>query len=269
MKTKPLVSAYRAILRATHNHGMRTLARWNVRAFPDGQQITLDSGLPLWIPPDPHFFGFLLGRHEQHLADVMREQIQPGDCCVDVGANIGYFSCLMSGWCGATGSVLAYEPEQHNFDILSTNADLARRNHRTVIPVRAAVSAYRGELHLVQSALSTHHQVTMTDPSSTSRTVPSIVLDEDLAARGFDGLIRVVKIDVEGHEVHVLHGCRELVREGRIGCMLIEVFPGDHARQVDEILRGWNVRAKVWLNGSWRDMPVSAIPYCTDIVVVF
>lgn len=268
MKTEPLVSAYRAILRATHNHGMRTLARLNVRVFPDGQYITLESGLTLWIPPDPHFFGFLLGRHEQHLADVMRTRIRPGDCCVDVGANIGYFACLMSGWCGATGRVIAYEPERDNFRILTTNAALARQRDRTVLPVRAAVSAGRGELCLVRSPLSTHHHVATAGDFPTSETVPSVALDQDLPARGCNGLIRLLKIDVEGHEAHVLRGCQQLVQEGRVECILTEVSR-EGAVQVEEILGSWNARAKVWLDGRWRDMPVSEVPYCTDVLVEF
>lgn len=269
MKNTPLVSAYRAILRATQNHGMGTLARLNVRVFPDGQHITLESGLSLWVPPDPHFFGFLLGRHEQHLTDVMRQRIRPGDCCIDVGANIGYFACLMSGWCGDTGRVLAYEPEWENFQVLTTNADLARQRGRSVFPVRAAVSSQRGELRLLRKAFSTHHQVTSSDDPAPAEAVASVRLDEDAPIRGASGSIRVLKIDVEGHEVQVLRGCERLVREGRVECMLVEVFAGEHAVEVEEILARWNARATAWLDGKWTKMPISRIPYCTDILVEF
>ena len=266
--SSPFVSAYRAILRATHNHGMGTLARLNVRVFPSGQHVTLESGLPFWIPPDPHFFGFLLGRHEHHLAGVMRERIRPGDCCIDVGANIGYFASLMSGWCGDAGRVLAYEPETQNFQLLRVNATLAADCGRTIVPIHAAVSDLAGELALVRSSLSTMHRVETLDSGHQSESVPSIVLDDDIPARDI-GAIRLMKVDVEGHEVHVLRGCERLVAARRIECMLIEVFPGESAREVDEIVTSWGAKPKVWLDRAWRDLPLRDLPYCTDILVDF
>ena len=45
---------------------------------------------------------------------------------IDVGANIGYFSCLMSKLAGPTGKVLAIEPEPNNLKLLENNV---RLNH--------------------------------------------------------------------------------------------------------------------------------------------
>lgn len=261
--------AYRTLLKATRNHGMRTLARWNARVFPSGQCITLESGMPLWVPSDPNLFGFLLGRHEQHLADAMRARIRPGDCCVDVGANIGYFSCLMSGWCGEAGCVIAFEPEQQNFQSLQLNATLAADCGRKIVPVAAAVSNVAGEMGLIRSPLSTHHRVTSDGAALTSERIPSVVLDEELAAHSFPRPIRVMKIDVEGHEAQVLIGCERLVAAGRIQCMLIEVLPGNVASEVGVILERWGAMVTVWLDDAWRRMPVTEIPYRTDVLAEF
>src|SRR6266851_4651381 len=40
---------------------------------------------------------------------------------IDVGANIGYFSCLMSKLAGPAGKVLAIEPEPQNLKLLEQN----------------------------------------------------------------------------------------------------------------------------------------------------
>ena len=261
--------AYRALLKATRNHGMRTLARWNARVFPSGQCIRLESGIPLWVPPDPNLFGYLLGSHDQHVAEAMRQRIRPGDCCVDVGANIGYFSCLMSGWCGEAGRVIAYEPEDRNFQCLQMNAALAAERGRNIVPVQAAVSNVSGDVRLLRSPLSTHHRIVGGGEAADSEFVPSVVLDKDLLTRGFAGPIRVMKIDVEGHEAHVLLGCEQFVSEGRIQCMLIEVFPGQVASEVGTILARWQARVTVWLDGRWREMPVGEVPYRTDVLAEF
>jgi hypothetical protein len=80
---------YRAALRLTRRHGFFTIARAHVRLFPQGQFVVLPTGARLFVPPDSHFFGFVLGTHEKHITKIFRRFIRPGDVCIDVGANIG------------------------------------------------------------------------------------------------------------------------------------------------------------------------------------
>src|ERR1700674_3902762 len=40
---------------------------------------------------------------------------------IDVGANIGYFTCLLSKFAGPAGKVLAIEPEPQNLKLLEQN----------------------------------------------------------------------------------------------------------------------------------------------------
>src|SRR5688572_19892682 len=102
-----LPKAYRLLMKATRRHGMFTLARNHARLYPRGQRVKIRGGATIFLPPDPHFIGFLLGTHEQHIADLMQAHVRPGDICVDVGANIGYFSAVLSRLAGSTGRVLS------------------------------------------------------------------------------------------------------------------------------------------------------------------
>src|SRR5258708_6765018 len=43
---------------------------------------------------------------------------------IDIGANIGYFSCLMAKLAGSSGRVLAFEPEPRNIELLERNSRL-------------------------------------------------------------------------------------------------------------------------------------------------
>ena len=76
-----------------------TLSHLNARLFPRGHLIRLDTGCDMFIPPDPHFFGYVVG-HEAHITRLIEEVVGEGDTCVDVGANIGYFSLMMAARCG-------------------------------------------------------------------------------------------------------------------------------------------------------------------------
>ena len=107
---RALPALYRTLLRITRRHGMFTIARNHVRLYPRGQRVKVASEATLYLPPDPHFIGFLLGTHEQHIADLMMTHVRAGDTCVDVGANIGYFTAVLSKLAGPTGRVLSFEP---------------------------------------------------------------------------------------------------------------------------------------------------------------
>jgi FkbM family methyltransferase len=58
---------------------------------------------------------------EPRLTSFMQQRIKAGDTVVDVGANIGYFSCLMSNLVGETGQVLAIEASPGIFSQLTAN----------------------------------------------------------------------------------------------------------------------------------------------------
>lgn len=251
---------YRLMMNVTHRHGFHTLAKVNARIFGQGVKLVLESGTTLFVPPDPHFFGYLLG-HESHITNRLSDVIRPGDVCVDVGANIGYFTLMMAGYCRSSGKVYAYEPEQENFAVLSENVNRINREHDGhVVAIRNAVSSSKGYLALDKGMFSTLHKVReikTSDPKENR--VKCVRLDEDLTGRGERGIIRIIKIDVEGHEAEVLKGCRKLLEEGRIDYIVTEVFPGKEATELAGFIEDWASKAEAWIDKKWqsfdRDLP--------------
>jgi hypothetical protein len=94
----------------------------------------------MFIPGDPHFFGFLTGLHERHITELLTRRVSRGATCVDVGANIGYFSAIMACLAGPQGRVVAYEPVPENFEVLKVNVKIAGACGNNIVPVNAAVS---------------------------------------------------------------------------------------------------------------------------------
>jgi FkbM family methyltransferase len=221
------------------------------------------------VPPDPHFFGYIVD-HEGHVARVIERMVEEGDTCVDVGANIGFFTVVLAEACGASGRVVAYEPEPANFAALAANADRARTRGRTVETMRAAVSDSAGVLTLVRGAESTLHQtVAGPAPDGEGEAVPCVRLDDDLPARGVHGPIKLMKVDVEGHEVEVVRGAERTIRSGRLSAMVVEVTPGAAARELEALLASLGADAECWLDGAWRRVPVGGLPHRTDVLARF
>jgi FkbM family methyltransferase len=135
--------------------------------------------------------------------DVWREllsSVRPGDVVADVGANVGLYAVALARRVGATGRVIAYEPDAGNAELLRRN--LALNDVEGVVEVReAAVGSERGEIPFLSD-----RQQSRFDPGGTSR-VRVVTLDDELER------VALLKIDVEGFEGAVLQGARSLLAD--------------------------------------------------------
>ena len=66
---------------------------------------------------------FKTGRLGDEYQDVyfLKNMIRPGDCCVDIGAHLGYYTFQMSRLTGAQGAVHAIEPVAKFHNVLKKN----------------------------------------------------------------------------------------------------------------------------------------------------
>jgi FkbM family methyltransferase len=146
--------------------------------------------------------------------------ISPGDVVVDVGANIGLYS-LAAAARGA--SVHAFEPVPSTADRFERNLELNPGFDVTLR--RCAVSGVSGSLALFSESFdrySGHASAHAPDAEgSYSVTVPAVTLDAALA--DLDDPIRLVKVDVEGHEAAVLRGAGQVFDRLEPRYLLLEV----------------------------------------------
>src|SRR5205085_1712242 len=78
------------------------------------------------------------GRWEGLLSRTILACLRPGDFAIDVGANIGYDTLLMSSAVGPDGLVLAFEPEPCNLALLLKN--VARAPYPNIVVQSLALS---------------------------------------------------------------------------------------------------------------------------------
>lgn len=137
---------------------------------------------------------------EPEVAHVMNHALREGDTVVDAGANVGFFTLLMSRMVGPTGRVLAFEPGINNIAKLQGNID---RNHL------ANVSFYERALWSEIKAATLHMCVDSGNNAliSSDETISHmLVRAERLCEHIRHKSVRFIKIDVEGAEEHVLRG---------------------------------------------------------------
>jgi FkbM family methyltransferase len=150
------------------------------------------------------------GVHEPGLTKLVLDTFSnaPGGHFLDVGANIGYFSCLFGKLAGPAGKVVAIEPEPHNRKLLEINL---RNNGLTNVTVHGcAVGAKDGmaTLGIYKGANRGRHSLVDAENFGRSIEVPVRTLD-DLAREADVKSWAMVKVDVEGYEPFVFEGGRE------------------------------------------------------------
>lgn len=156
-----------------------------------------------------------LGLFEPSETRLVCGLLQPGDVFVDVGAHVGWFTTVAARRVGSRGQVIACEPYPENAAALREN--LALNGMHDVRVIEAALSDRPGTLRLRKGSDS--GGVTALEWCAGGEAeVPMTTLDETTSAIV---AIKLVKIDVEGWEAHVLRGAAETLK--RTANVLIEI----------------------------------------------
>lgn len=161
--------------------------------------------------------------------------LRPGDWFVDAGANIGAYTVLASGVCGA--SSVAIEPIPKTVEGLLDNIHLNRLENRVTVHARGVGSAGGNRVFAAQFDSINHVLAPGESQPADAVTVPVEALDGMLA--GIEPAL--IKIDVEGYEAEVVKGASEAFGSGRLLAVIMELngsgarYGFDDARVYDEM----------------------------------
>jgi FkbM family methyltransferase len=217
-------------------HKVKRKFTYRLLAWRDLFDTYIAKNLPVKLTP----FGFYMtgGNSQHHKAmqkgvfESMEIQwlklgLQSADVFVDIGANIGYFSCFAR----ALGKrVLAVEPMPSNLNCLLQNIEINTGSAVEVYPV--ALSKEVGVLRLYGASSTGASLVHSWAGASTlvSRLVPVTTLDNLLSNR-FSEHRLLIKMDVEGAEYGVLLGALETLKRVNRPIWLIEITMGQFMPQ--------------------------------------
>lgn len=145
--------------------------------------------------------------YEAPMLAAIAAGLVPGDLVLDVGANVGNHTLFL---CAATGCrVVAYEPNRELSDAIAQSAAL--NGFDDLITVRAV-----GVGASTSDGILTH-----LDPANLGSQRVELTLDSgdfqvvSLDNENFESPVRVMKIDVEGMEIAVLEGAKQLLARDR------------------------------------------------------
>lgn len=172
---------------------------------------------------------YYFGIWEPNLTAWISQSLSPGDTFVDIGANIGYFSVLAAGIVKESGRVIAIEAMPLTREVLEGNFRLNGIHNGRIVGM--AVWDTLGDLEMFGTREGVSGKATALK-SWAERwnhedrvVVPCAPLSAILTAAEI-GEARIVKIDVEGAEWHVVSGMIDLLDRGRDDLeIVVEVSP--------------------------------------------
>ncbi len=200
--------------------------------------------------------GCWLGSYELQKQQAIRRLRLEGATAIDLGANVGYYTLLLSRVVGRTGHVIAVEPDARNADRIRFHARINRLSNVRVLEGVAA--AHSGTATFSAGPTPTTGRVV---DDGVGEAVRAYTLD-DIVFTGDAQIPAIVKMDIEGSEFAALSGAGLLLAARRTTwfvalhsdeqsqrCVALfrqhgyrihfpdggEIQPGDH-RRLDEIV---------------------------------
>jgi FkbM family methyltransferase len=173
---------------------------------------------------------------------LLRKILFQGAVVADVGANIGIYSQFLSRCVGPTGLVHSFEPSLDNFRRLSA----ATRDLSNVRLTRAVVGERSGECKLyVSDKLNVDHRAYKADGDSRRAVPTDMVALDDYFKPG--QRVDLIKMDIQGFELHALRGAQRVLQENRDINLLLEFWPAGLEQagvgwgELVELLQGLNM----------------------------
>lgn len=157
------------------------------------------------------------GLHEFRDMGFLLHVLRSEDLFVDVGANAGAYSILACAAIGARG--FAFEPTPDTYKRLVENMRLNHLDER-VVCLNKGVGVEQGHLAFALGGDSSMNHVLVADERGTDTTnVEVTTLDASLQGES----PFLMKIDVEGYELPVLEGGRQILQNSALHAVIMEL----------------------------------------------
>lgn len=161
------------------------------------------------------------GTYESGTLQLMEQLLPSGGTFVDAGANIGLMTLHAAQAVGHSGRVLAFEPQPTTHNILQRNVALNDFSWTALHPLALGDTAGTATIYAREHVGRGGSSLYPTEAQASGVEVEVVTLDSKIT-----GPVDLLKVDVEGHEVPVLEGARQLLSGARPPAVIVECSSG-------------------------------------------
>jgi FkbM family methyltransferase len=216
------------------------------------------DGIKLEVPD--HFFYVFKEIVMEDFYDIKHvlRHVPSNGVIVDIGANAGYFSFLMTAK-RKDAAIYAYEPLDINFRLLSRNLELNEEKRTTIRAEQKAVTGKEeGSVKLFFDAVGFDTVISSVyddfSVKNTEATEVSAISLSEIIHKNKLPVIDLLKLDCEGSEYPILYDSPETIWP-LIKCLCIEVHELDKGKRNHNSLsgflegKGYELRSRPDING--------------------
>ena len=157
-------------------------------------------------------------RQDKYEISLIKNNIRPGDVILDIGANIGYYTKILSKLVGAKGKVHAFEPDPVNYERLLQNCGQLKNvvlNNKAIGPKTEKIKIYTSK------TLNVDHRTYKPEEYEAEIEIEAVKADE------YMGRVKVdfIKMDIQGFEMSAIQGMENILRSNSEIRILSEFWP--------------------------------------------
>jgi FkbM family methyltransferase len=196
------------------------------KKVPEEVLAISSDGRRLWVNLkfDSQVFTYFLGEYEPVITNTIRTIIKPTDICLDIGANIGWYTTLLQKNLGKHGEIHSFEPVPPTFKVLEKNVKL--NDSDCVVNLNNCAlgeSEKEVRLNLFENLPDGHASISdygRTDIISFDSQMTTI---DTYLSNNKVGEVTFIKADIEGSELSMLKGASKLFSQKRPPIFEIEM----------------------------------------------
>jgi FkbM family methyltransferase len=191
---------------------------------------------------------------------LIRAALRPGETVVDGGAHVGMVSLLAAHAVGPTGRVLAFEPNPEIYKRLRWHVEENKLAQVTTFPFALSNEAGSAVLQVPTTGNTGAATLGQLVPRQQGPNVRQFAIETRVGDELFPSLAlpdapMFIKLDVEGHELHLLQGLASVLERRKPSIVLecnVEMLPqnGASADALFRFLEGLGYEA-FWLGARW------------------
>ena len=150
--------------------------------------------------------------YDINVANAIKKYVREGDLVIDIGANIGYFTLILSRVVGAEGRVIGYEPSNFHSAILKRNLNLNKLANVEFYEIALGSKKETTVLYTTESSGSTISDFSHIGMKTVAQnTVEVQSLDGHLNELSVTKRVTFIKLDVDGAEIEILKGAEKTI----------------------------------------------------------